>query len=447
MFDDLLQEAGLTGPTLEYQSIRRIIRDNMRAMKPTLERWREFSSPQAAVFAAIGSDPRSREELESRMDSLWNSRSALTLGNTAGEVVIGAGLHAAIYCAARVKAGYPRPLVLEARPRVGGAFAVSRRPSFWLNSRNRPGDLGVPGRAEALNVLPGGPVQPSDLTGHPYGTNADMAYSIRVALMMNAEVRTNYCFTGVSDAFSRVLWRRSDGTDGGVRASRIIMALGLGENRTLGSSQNKVPRAMTFDQFMARMDDPHPLRGMRRVAVIGGGDGARAAVEALIGQGPVSSAISVDHVERVDWFGCPRDSCESWLEGERKRYAAIAQELPSSIEPARPHRIYPLSLRPVTVSAGYDGAVVNARRYDNVIVATGQYHDPDFRDQCSWYSYKVGGRSVARQANPYRLFRVGPYADFELTDSELELYGRRAESKVAVFRLAERTALLATTNE
>jgi hypothetical protein len=71
------------------------------------------------------------------------------------EVIIGAGFHAAVYAATRVLSGFPKPLVVERGHRAGGTFAMTDRPTFYLNSRNRPGGGGLAGdQGTSLNYLP-----------------------------------------------------------------------------------------------------------------------------------------------------------------------------------------------------------------------------------------------------------------------------------------------------
>lgn len=124
----------------------------------------EFSSPLAATMAGIAVHGPSRREINGALDVMF-AREELRGVGVIDELIVGGGLHAAIYSAVRVGEGFAKPVVLEARDRAGGAFAFSEGPAFYLNSRNRPGPLGFPGESGALNVLPGAPFQPSDVSG------------------------------------------------------------------------------------------------------------------------------------------------------------------------------------------------------------------------------------------------------------------------------------------
>jgi hypothetical protein len=97
-----------------------------------------------------------------------------------------------VYAAVRVLCGYPKPLVLERDERAGGTFAMTARPTFYLNSRNRGGGAGLAGdQKSSLNYLPGAPIQAANVSMMEYQTNTDMAFVIRLALAQFADVVTN----------------------------------------------------------------------------------------------------------------------------------------------------------------------------------------------------------------------------------------------------------------
>jgi hypothetical protein len=297
------------------------------------ERKGEFSSPMAAKLSGVAQIPAARKEFDSTLDQMWQRNGNDKLP-AASEVIVGAGLHAAIYSAVRVARGFEKPLVLEADKTVGGAFAVSKESAFYLNSRNRPGKLSVPGRDGALNVLPGGMIQPSDLSGDEYQRNTDLAFCIRTTLAMCAHVVPGRKVIG-TDKYNAVL-------DGGDRVpyERLIYATGLGEANMLIGSYADGQRVLTFPQFMGSLDTTFPLRGMKNVAVIGAGDSGRTVIEALCGQGPTSrwSVASLDWPDRIDWFGVPEDSLtrQGYEECNRSRYKGIGRLLDGDIASSRP---------------------------------------------------------------------------------------------------------------
>lgn len=413
------------------------------------DRETEFSSPMAALFAGIAVVPQARQHLDDALDAMWADASRIR-PDEFDEVVIGAGLHAAIYCAVRVSKGFRKPLVIEAGPRVGGAFAVSQGSSFYLNSRNRPGDLGLPGtQGGALNVLPGGVVQPADLSGDEYQRNADLAMSIRATLAMYARVVTERRVTqiGPGENGKRHTVLLEDGTK--VPANRVIVATGIGDPKadpyrdTFGDKIGD-RRIITYPEFMRRLDDRFPLRGIKRVAVIGAGDSGKTAIEGLTGLGPANhwSVAGLDWPEYIDWYGVKNAAtCESWEQNNRSRYKSIGRVLPRVINgPARVSRMP----RANYWSPGFECATVDERTYDLVVRCDGFAQRPiDGLEDGS--KARVGSRTVGATYAP-DLFAVGPCAGIPVSSAEREASPALAdipENSTSLFRYAGRTAALA----
>jgi len=397
-------------------------------------RVKEFENPLAAKLAGIATHPLARARFDAELDQMWANT---PVPSEVPEVVIGGGLHAAIYCAARVAQGCPKPLVIEEGERAGGIFAVSTMPSFFLNSRNRPGELGVPGRDEALNFIPFAPVQPADLGGDEYQTNTEMAFAIRATLAMNARVVTGR-------KVLRAQNRRVILTDQTViDCERAIYATGIGEALVPPGENCDGERLLSYTQFLASLDKPFPLEGMRSVAVVGAGDSGRTVIEALIGQGPprTDTVASLDWVERIDWFGVDPESHdrEGWERCNRSRYKGIGRAMP---RPARPEqadgRIRPIARRARFVSTSYNGAYVDGVRYDKVIWCAGYSQgSAEQADRINGNPVVVGGREVARENNR-NVFAIGPCARLDYTVPP----GTQGvpENTVALFRYADLTA-------
>lgn len=408
----------------------------MEAMK---ERAGEFGSLLEAQLSGIYCDPKAKEHFDRKLDEHW-SRAKLPK-KPPEEVIVGAGLHAAIYSAVRVKRGFAKPLVLERKPRVGGVFAISQGSTFFLNSRNRPGRLGVPGRGEALNYLPEGAVQPAGLTGDEYQPNGALAFSIRSTLAMCAEV-----VPGVEVESSK-LGASVSGLFGDSPPKRIIYAGGLGKEIEPDELKCDGEKLMTYLQFLAHLDKPSPLRGMKRIAVVGGGDAGRTVIEALIGQGPAArlTVNSLDYVEKIDWYGVSPDCMtqENWEQNNRSRYAGIGRAMPKPGASGRP--INPIARRAENVGVGYQGAYVDGALYDCVIWAVG--FKPERRIA---QPYMVGGRVVATQTDSnaggvnVERFMVGPAARLTF-DRAPNIPEGIPENAVAIFEYADRTATLAAT--
>jgi hypothetical protein len=421
-----------------------------------LEREAEFSTPIAARIAAIAMDSSSRTEFENQLDTIWDQSERIY---DAEEVVIGGGLHAAIYCSVRRQRGFPRPLVLESGPRVGGAFAMSKQAAFYLNSRNRPGTIGLPGSGSggtALNVIPGGPIQPSDLSGDEYQRNTDLALAIRVALAMNADVMTNARVTRIQNTNNRF-------ADPGLRrylivteqdnrfifTDRIIVAKGLGEPLPPPVAD---PRIITFTEFMARMDQPFPLRGMDRVAVIGGGDSGKTVVEALTGQGPSTgmSVAALDYPRKIAWFGLGflQESAyrSEWERCVRSRYKGLSRYFPKNSSEVKTSRIFPVRDK-TDIEPSYEGVRVREVPYDWAILCTG-FRPAEQSIQIPEWGETVfadfGGRIVGTRYTGQEVVQIGPGAQIPINDNERRRIERIPENSAALFRYADRTALLAS---
>lgn len=169
-----------------------------------------------------------------------------------------------------------------------------------------------------------------------------MAFVIRLALAQFPDVVTNADVVSVSrdDAAVEIL---IDGRNA-LLAGRVIDARGLGDpnDQDLANATT----ILTFGQFMQRMATPWPLRGIRRVAVVGGGggDAGKCAVESLLGIAPQPpmAAAALDSVERIDWYtDTLPTTCEAWQQQIRGRCQAIGRHL-------RPDR---LGVRRLTVLA------------------------------------------------------------------------------------------------
>jgi hypothetical protein len=422
--------------------------EGMRAM---MERRSDFPHVLAAQLTGIALDPAGRDFADRFLDTYWSDedrrRQLLDSRGDGREVIIGSGYHAAVYAATRVLAGFPKPLVLERGRRVGGTFAMTTRPVFYLNSRNRPGGPGLAGdQGASLNFLPGAPIQAANVSTTEYQTNTDMAFVIRLALAQFADVvpGAGVTFVGESD---------SDGVavdiDGGrsVTAGRVIDARGLGDPD--GQNLANGTTVVTFAQFMQRMAGRWPLRGLRRVAVVGGGDAGKCAVESLLGIAPqpCMAAAALDRVDRIDWYAedLPT-SCDGWQQNIRGRYQAIGRHLRADRNGARRLTV---TARRARTAALPDMVLIDGRAYDLVVLCTGYRQSiiQGLGGNEAYETYTVSGVGpVASRSYALPVFRVGPHARLSLTRQELvEGIGDLPGNAVAMFRLGTKTAALAAT--
>lgn len=427
------------------------------------------ATPFQAKVMAIAMEPNTHDEFSDGLDLMWSINSERGfLVNGYPEVVVGGGLHAAIYCTVRHRKTGIRPLVLEATDHPGGKFAISRRPSFFTNSRNRPGDLpGIPGDLAPLNVLPGFVIQPSMLSLAEFQANTEIAFPIRLALAMHGDVRTGSKVSGVNiqkappyyyiDKYNRRRASRrtpanrfkitlADGRN--VYCKRIINARGMG----YAPQPVKSKHATTFLQFMQRMgSETFPLRGLRRVAVIGAGDSARCAIEALCGQGPGGhlSTAALDWVEVIDWYGAVASTCDEWMQVSRSRYKRIGSLLPRSEGASR---VRVIQAEGFTVP-GYNCAYVNNVPYDLVIECRG-FTPYDRLFGRGWYrvaadnldealsedSQKI---ALARRSTGEDAWTIGSTGDLEFDGLDTRRTRSIPANRDAIFRLGARTAMLA----
>lgn len=411
------------------------LNSGVRAMKA---RKNEFPDVDTAIMAGIAVDRDARFLMNDTLDEMWADQ---RLPEFAYEVIIGGGLHAAAYAVVREKCGYPKPLIIE-RDKIGGMFAITKNATWGLNSRNRPGDESLPGDGQALNFIPGARLQPYYLSNTEFQTNADLAFCIRMAVAEHAIGVSNVTVTGISVSRPGKLLVTTN--EGAVVAGRVIEARGMGDPLMIGDTSGQV---LDYIQFMRRMDQTFPLRGMRRVAVIGDGDSAKTVIESLTGQGPNQhmSVCGLDYVEQIDWYG-PKvpNTCAEANEQFRTRYRRLAGLLPR--ERGQLARLMPFPRRAVS-RQGFSCAYVNDRAYDCVIVATGfsvaadefmvANTEPD--------AFDVAGTEVARQVGDLPWYQIGAMAAPRFTSGEAESVRGLPENRVAAFRLVPRTTTLAAT--
>lgn len=410
-----------------------------------MTRVNDFSSPTAAYLSGVAADVVLRKAFTNMVDRMDTVPGSVAIYN---EIIIGGGVHSAIYSSSRTLNGRGRLAVLEQGGRVGGVFGWTDSPAFYLNSRNRSSaEAGVPGTEGELNKVINGPVQPSDLSAAEYQTNMEMCFAIRAALLRAARRST---------ARIESVRRTPEGlvqvaaVDGRIwMAKRVIIATGIGRpNKIRGSNTD-------LRQFLINCsNEPFPLSGFKRVAVIGGGDSARVAIEYLLGQGPTqgSSVASVDKVERIDWYRSPYDCREEMEEEERSRYKGIARFMKCAsddrayvIQPLRGVRVTEVIQDDDKLGVLYKGGQRGRGDYDLVVNCTGFVNKVDELVQAPIETVFADGEAVARKALGAEIYIVGPAAELPFTREEeqkvpIELGDA---NKVALWRYGPKTAKLA----
>jgi hypothetical protein len=295
-------------------------------------------------------------------------------------------------------------------------------------------------------------MQPSDVSGAEYQANADLGLVVRCTLALNAVVRQAKVTEIVKNGSRLVVVTNR----GNVVARRVIIATGVGAPlRVLGVTYDN-ERLMSFAGFMRRFDQTmFPLRGLGRVAVVGAGDSGRTVVEALTGYGPYmgASVASLDYVPQIDWYGVGTTMTkERWLQCNRTRYKALAALFPNAKGTVRNARVVPRP-RADGVFRTTDGVQINGQSYDTAICCLGfdapeqrwPPLDPSFdlgvfrSGTDGVFGVPLGKASVGDRA----LVVVGPAANIPFEDNS-DPEPRIEENRVALFRLAPRTATLAS---
>lgn len=425
-----------------------------------MERAPEMRSPMTALLAGIAADAKARRLWEESLDAMWAEESDdfVPKKTTYPEVFIGAGLTGAVYCATRAMMGMPVPMVLEVEERAGGSFAVSRSATFYLNSRNRPGGLGIPGSQGSLNFLPNAPIQPSELGFEEYQVNADVAYAIRAAYaLMDAKVITK---TSVYDLVVKPDSKKSGNcvevqtNRGRITASRVVVGTGIGQPRVDWFAGE---RLLSFKQFMRRLDQPFPFRDMGRVAVIGAGDSGKVVIEALTGQGPARhmSVAALDYPRDIVWYGQQSLDRGTFENCNRPRYKRLGTLF--SQTGYRSSRVKPISAKVGYVEEGYDCVLVDGQPYDLAINCTG--YEPSssvlglsLDDQYFWMNENETdyyGRFMPDDYGDPLIYFAGPAAKLPRSDAERRATpdagttAQQREQQVAAWRYTGRTAMLA----
>lgn len=412
--------------------------------------------PLRALMAGLAMDKVGRPLFEDALDSY--ARAYEVLPAEWPEVIVGGGAHAAIWAATKNRGGFPngaKPLVLERFERFGGAFAVTQRPSFFLNSRNRPGPLGAVGTRDALNVIPGALMQPSDMSGSEYQSSADLGLVVRCTLALNAVIRKAEV-QEIARQGDRLVVITDRGT---VRANRVVLATGLGRSLKFTGSLFDKERVLSFGMFMKRFDTSmFPLRGLGRVAVVGGGDSGRTVVEALAGYGPYlgGSVASLDYVPRIDWYGVGVDMTkERWIECNRTRYKPLAALFPNQAGTVQNARVTGLNTARGLFRTPY-GVQIDGRSYDTAILCMGSRRTLNGRrmaidESLVLSGYRAGsvddepekGALLGLVSDDKEFVVIGPAADLPF-ETVADAEPRIEANKVALFRLAPRTVTLAT---
>lgn len=370
-------------------------------------------------------------------------------------LIIGGGLHAAVYaCNAAVL-----PVVAE-RSRLGGVFAISSKPAFRLNSRNRPDDgTRLPGGDGSLNYIPGGDLQVADLSTDEYPTQDNFALAIKANLIEQAiplpatRVRK---VTLQNNGLQVVV--ASNGLLRYLFPSQIIVATGIGDSTKLQPARIS-SKVLTFERWLGSLNErSFPWKDVKRLAVIGANDSGKVVIEHALGQGPsIVGSTNLDFVRHIDWYGQSSYYQEEFEDCERSRYVGIGRYMPRVRDINHFVRVFPIGVRATGISTTQQGPRIryllgdNCRTsapYDLVVVCTGFKSSIDdlFKPLIPRYTSLtepvfVEGELVARKYTGLSAYKVGPAADIPV--DPFENLGGVPENTAAAFRYVEKTAKFA----
>jgi len=185
---------------------------------------------------------------------------------------------------------------------------------------------------------------------------------------------------------------------------------------------------------------------MRRVAVIGGGDSGKTAVETLIGQGPSTgmSVAALDFPSQIDWYGAPYTNQADWCANIRGRYARIGKALGTRVLPKGKAPFYP--------TPGFDSVQMGPMTYDWIINCTGFKGGRELVADFDTPNYLPSGRTVAKRVaitgQADEVYLVGPVAGIDISNADTNaapLLARIPENATSLFRYAPVTAAFAAT--
>lgn len=400
---------------------------------------RGVPEPTAQMAAVAMQAPQWERFTEAFIDRCDRQRFLQT-----GTLVIGGGFHGTTFS---LNYRAPDRLTLFCG-RLGGIFGAASQPVFYLNSRTRRGDLATPGESGTLNFIPGGSLQPADISGEEYPSQDVMAKCITLNLDQCSAVRQVLSPVVAVYRYPNDKQISVEFASGGVvMADRVVVATGLCEPPPPLCDD---PRVVSFPQFLEDAGrQMFPLRDYNRVAVIGAGDSGKVVVEFLLGQGPRTSPAALDYVEHIDWFGVPDEvtTGDDWERCNRSRYKGIGRYLPRP--PYSYARVFAFDkAQSVVVRDGnlyvqHNG--VYAGPFDHVIDCRGFVNTAE-KLLAPFGRPLEPFEGIARKVYGEEVYVVGPAAQLPVTALERErtpaLRGIK-ENVASMFRYAPWTARLA----
>ncbi len=328
------------------------------------ERHRAFTG----VFSGMLMSERGHQLVDMAMDRTFEADSEFLKGeiesgnNYTKEVVIGAGVHGAIWSLTRQMYIPEDPsLTLEQSDQVGGQFSEPGGALFRKNDRQRPerrDEPHLPGTRQSLTTFTEfATIQPSDIGGETYPHQHTTSDAARVNFFLSGRA--------VLDAKIEKIYKNPDSDLPGkyivqffdtkeekvyeVRTDRVVFTSGLGEevaklkdepatNKILAEEKEKFEngedtQVMSFSQFCERAGDrseAFPMKGIKKLILSGDGDsavvvaGIALGYESQIGK----TTTQLDSVEEITWIGPKWLTKEEFISKARARYHWVGLEFP-----------------------------------------------------------------------------------------------------------------------
>ena len=271
-------------------------------------------------------------------------------------LIVGAGAQGSV-AAARLRADNPELSIIsvDESAQLGGQFrSYGSRPTFRINSRahradNNSGEAALPGGEKNLNPFSEVSVmQLPDVTTETYPTNTDMGDTIAVNQFFSGPVMLGVKFSSSQRANGFETAELNDVDTNAkyyVKARKIIVLTGSGGREKSSNSENvwSVEQLLSYFGNDANKFPMDAFIG-KSVAVIGGGDSGRIAVELLTRLGPkdayANSVAQLGGPESIAWYGVNFESREEFCATNRSRYEQIRAFIANPDEPdtaARPY--------------------------------------------------------------------------------------------------------------
>lgn len=332
----------------------------------------------------------------------------------APKLVVGSGPQSQIFVSALLDAQPDSAKdisVIDKATSVGGTFRSDEAMNFRLNSRTRrqTNEPPVPGTTSNLNTLVPGVVTVPDIVTETYAPADALGRAIRINHALN---NSNFGLglevvsitpDPIQESGSglpgnvTVVVRNKDSETYTIRTDVLVATTGNGEQRLdrfddetkeLVKQSHEAFKngantpVVIYGDLYERLDrERFPLKGVKKVAIIGDGDSARTAVGTLLGYEPRpdGSVIQIDTVEEITWFGQKAETDRDFITNNRFRYAQVALEFERDTNSGRANRITPRNRTVNTIAIneedGKPRVANDTTAFDLVVVATGNTAD------------------------------------------------------------------------